>query len=78
VTAAEHPYVSKFWPPGHLIGYEHTFIAALGDFLSALESGQAYHPDFDDALKVQQILETVTISSKQRSWIKVPGALAPE
>lgn len=76
VTATEHPYVSKFWPPGHIIGYEHTFIAALGDFLSALEGGQTYHPNFDDALKVQQILETVTISSKQGSWIKVPGASA--
>ena len=36
VTGPDHPYSENFWKPGHIIGYEHTFIAALGDFLGAL------------------------------------------
>ena len=37
VTGPDHPYSENFWKPGHIIGYEHTFIATLGDFLSTLD-----------------------------------------
>jgi predicted dehydrogenase len=74
VTHPEHPYVRHFWPPGHIIGYEHTFIATLADFLTALSSGQPFHPNFEDALEVQRILAAVEESSKQRAWL----TLSPE
>lgn len=69
VTDPEHPYVSHFWPSGHVIGYEHTFIATLADFLHALSRDEPFHPNFQDALEVQRILTAVEESSKQRSWL---------
>jgi predicted dehydrogenase len=71
VTGPEQPYAENFWKPGHLVGYEHTFIATLGDFLMALEAEREFHPGFDDALKVQVLLETIASSSTSRQWLKV-------
>ena len=64
VTGTQHPYASHFWPPGHIIGYEHTFIATLADFLIAPGSGGDFHPNFEDALRVQRTLEAVEKSSR--------------
>jgi predicted dehydrogenase len=64
VTGPDQPYSANFWKPGHIIGYEHTFIAALGDFLRAVESGERFHPDFADGLAVQRVLAAVEESSK--------------
>jgi predicted dehydrogenase len=64
VTGPDHPYAGNFWKPGHILGYEHTFIAALGDFLPALESGAPFHPDFADGLAVQRVLEAVEKSAR--------------
>ena len=69
VTDSCHPYVGNFWPPGHIIGYEHTFIATLVDFLRALDSGEAFHPSFDDAVKTQHLLACVEQSQKRRCWV---------
>lgn len=57
VTEAIHPYVANWWPPGHLIGYEHTFVHAIADFLEAISKGAEIHPNFADGVKVMQILE---------------------
>jgi predicted dehydrogenase len=65
VTGPDHPYSTNFWKPGHIIGYEHTFIAALGDFLRSLESGEPFYPSFEDGLTVQNVLAAVETSSKQ-------------
>jgi hypothetical protein len=54
-TNPDHPYTRYFWPPGHIIGYEHTFIATLADFLNALGAGDPFHANFQDALEVQRI-----------------------
>jgi len=72
-TGPGHPYVSHFWPPGHIIGYEHTFIATIADFLSALDKNEPFHPNFDDAVEVQNLLETVENSARNKSWVKVPA-----
>jgi predicted dehydrogenase len=69
VTGPDHPYAENFWKPGHLIGYEHTFIATLGDFLSALARQEAFHPNFDDAVAVQRVLDAVERSAQSRSWV---------
>jgi predicted dehydrogenase len=62
---------NDFWKPGHVIGYEHTFISTLADFLRAVAAGEAFHPNFDDALAVQQVLEAVERSARDRGWAAV-------
>jgi predicted dehydrogenase len=69
VTGPDHPYWQNFWKPGHIIGYEHTFIAALGDFLASLEGNEPFHPNFEDAVRVQRVLDAVERSAKSRSWV---------
>jgi predicted dehydrogenase len=69
VTGPDHPYWENFWKPGHLIGYEHTFIAALGDFLTSLEGEQAFHPNFEDAVVVQRVLDGVERSAQSRGCV---------
>lgn len=71
VTGPGHPYVDHFWPPGHVIGYEHTFIATLVDFLHALAREERFRPDFADALDVQRLLEMVSQSSQRGGWMDV-------
>ncbi len=68
VTAPGHPYGTNFWKPGHIIGYEHTFIAVLGDFLRALDEDALFHPNFEDGLEVQSLLDAVERSSLTRAW----------
>lgn len=71
VTGPEHPYVSHFWPPGHIVGWEHTFIATLADFLELLEKGEQFHANFDDALEVQRLMDAVESSAKTKSWVSI-------
>jgi predicted dehydrogenase len=68
VTGPGHPYSANFWKPGHLIGYEHTFIGTLADFLQALAKDQDFHPNFQDALQVQKIMEAVQSSANSGTW----------
>jgi predicted dehydrogenase len=68
VTGPNHPYWENFWKPGHEVGYEHTFIATLGDFLKALAGKQEFHPNFADGLQVQSILDAVESSSNNTPW----------
>jgi predicted dehydrogenase len=70
-TGPNHPYATNFWKPGHIVGYEHTFIAALGDFLNAVLSETAFHPDFDDAVRVHRVLDAVDRSARERCWVAV-------
>ena len=71
-TDPGHPYVNQFWPPGHIIGYEHTFIATLADFLKALDEETEFHANFEDGLKVQRLLEAVETSAEKKGWVDVP------
>jgi predicted dehydrogenase len=71
VTGPDHPYSANFWKPGHLIGYEHTFIATLGDFLAALAINATFQPDFADGLAVQRLLDAVDCSSLSGRWTAV-------
>jgi predicted dehydrogenase len=75
VTGPDHPYAANFWKPGHIIGYEHTFIAALGDFLRSLADGQPFHPNFEDAQQVQVVLDAVERSAREGRWMTVSGDL---
>jgi predicted dehydrogenase len=57
VTERTHPYVSAWWPPGHIIGYEHAFVHAVADFLEAIHSGNGVTPDFADGVRIMKVLE---------------------
>jgi predicted dehydrogenase len=68
---AVQPYVGNWWPPGHGIGYEHTFIHAVADFVNACVEGKPVQPTFEDGLKNQRVLTAVEESSKTGKWAKV-------
>ncbi|MCB0826252.1 MAG: Gfo/Idh/MocA family oxidoreductase [Armatimonadetes bacterium] len=70
-TAAEHPYAGNFWPSGHIIGYEHTFINLLADAFSAICNDQETSPNLYDGLQNQRVLDAVDRSSESRSWVKI-------
>ncbi len=70
VTGPGHPYVGRYWKPGHVIGYEHTFISALADFLDSLDKPEPVRPNFEDALRVQEVLEAIEISARTGQWRK--------
>jgi predicted dehydrogenase len=57
VTNSTHPYVSAWWPPGHIIGYEHEFAHAIADFLTAIDKGTSIEPNFYDGMRAMQVLE---------------------
>ncbi len=71
VTEGVHPYVGAWWPPGHIIGYEHTFVHAVADFLTALEKDTMPSPNFKDGVKNQAVLDAVERSAKSGRWEKV-------
>ena len=74
VTDLKHPIFGHFWRPGHIIGYEHTFIAALAEFLFATSKGVRFRPDFADGLEVQRVLDALQRSATSREWTSVPTA----
>jgi predicted dehydrogenase len=59
VTESTHPYVVNWWPPGHLIGYEHSFVHTVADFVKAVIAGKKVEPDFADGLKTQRVLDAI-------------------
>jgi predicted dehydrogenase len=71
ITGPDHPYSENFWKPGHGIGYEHTFIATLGDFLNSMSGNEPFHADFRDGLVVQKLLDAVEKSAQSGSWISI-------
>ncbi len=72
VTEPTHPYAGAWWPPGHILGYEHTFVHTVLDFMKAVVAGKSVAPTFEDGLRNQKVLEAVEKSSKMRRWVKVP------
>lgn len=71
VTDPAHAYSEAWWPPGHTIGYEHTFIHEVVELMQAIEEDRQPSPSFVDGVKCQQVLEAVETSITERSWIKV-------
>ena len=74
VTDPDQPYMKHWWVPGLQIGYEHTFVHQVADFIQGIESGKAVHPTFRDALETQYVCDAVLDSAKSGKWEKVPGA----
>jgi predicted dehydrogenase len=71
VTDGEHPYMGKWWVPGLQIGYEHSFVHQVADFLDNLAKGKPTSPTFRDALETQKICDAVLASAKSGSWMDV-------
>jgi predicted dehydrogenase len=69
VTEASHPYLSAWWPPGHVLGWEHTFTHQAADLLTAIADGGQPLPSFGDGLAVQRVLDAVARSAASgSSW----------
>lgn len=66
-----HPYFGNWWPIGHIIGYEHTFIHTVVDFVNACVDGKLIQPTFEEGVKNQRVLEAVEASAKSGKWVKV-------
>lgn len=71
VTESVHPYISGWWPPGHIIGYEHNFVHTVVDFINAVVDKKPVQPDFADGLANQRICEAVEKSVQTRKWVKI-------
>jgi predicted dehydrogenase len=71
VTNFEHPYMDRWWVPGCTIGYEHTFVHALADFLRAAEEGRPAEPDFRSGWQTQKVCDAVLASAESGAWVTV-------
>ena len=78
VTEPVHPYLNAWWPPGHIIGYEHTFVNAMADFLKAIDSGAKAEPNFVDGVKEMEILDAALESARTGRAIEVTGRTVGE
>ena len=76
VTEPDHPYMAAWWPPGHLIGYEHSFTHEMRDLIEAIATGRNPAPSFADALQVQLVLDAVERSAASGAWTDVEAVLA--
>lgn len=70
-TDPSHPYIAAYWPPGHIVGYEHTFVNLVADAVTAVASGTSATPDFCDGVANQAVLDAVERSVRGRSWESV-------
>jgi predicted dehydrogenase len=77
VTEPEHPYMAAWWPPGHGIGYEHSFTHEIRDLIEAIGAGRDPAPSFADALQVQLVLDAVARSAESSLWTEVEPVLEP-
>jgi predicted dehydrogenase len=67
-----HKYVDAWWPPGHIIGYENTFVNHAADFIGCIANNKPCSPDFLDSTRNQAFLEAMSISAKRHRWVRVP------
>lgn len=70
-TDPTHAYSEAWWPPGHTIGFEHTFIHEMLEFYSAIKKDRQPSPNFHDGVKCQAVLEAVDRSIAERRWVKI-------
>ena len=68
VTDGDHPYMKNWWVPGLQIGYEHSFVHQVADFLQGLQNGKAARPDFKDGLATDYVVDAVLSSAKNGQW----------
>ena len=71
VTDGDHPYMGNWWVPGLQIGYEHSFVHQVADFIQGLSKGQPAQPDFRNAYGTQLVLDAILDSAKSHKWVEV-------
>jgi len=71
VTDGDHPYMGKWWVPGLQIGYEHSFVHQVADFLDGLANNEPASPTFRDALETQKVCDAVLESGRTSQWVAV-------
>ena len=71
-TEEVHPFTGNYWPAGHIIGYEHTFINLLHEMMSGIAQNKSTTPNFEDGYRNQLVLEAVERSSESRQWVQIP------
>jgi len=71
VTEESDPYVDHWWPPGHTIGWEHSFVHENYEFLSAVADGSEFSPSFGEALDVQTILDGIERADERGAWVNI-------
>ncbi|GGN94372.1 MULTISPECIES: Gfo/Idh/MocA family protein [Haloarcula] len=71
VTEDDHPYMDAWWPTGHIIGWEHTFVHENFEFLSAIADGGCYEPSFDAGLAAQRVVDAIERSHSQETWVSL-------
>ena len=71
VTERAHPYVGHWWPPGHLIGYEHSFVHTIADFVRAVVARKSVSPNFADGLANQRVLSAIEQSARLKKWVRL-------
>jgi predicted dehydrogenase len=75
VTEPDHPYLSGWWPPGHVLGWDVTFSHEIADLVTAIAEGTDPQPSFADGMQVQRVLAAVQESAASDSrWITVPSS----
>ena len=74
ITDGDHPYMSHWWVPGLQIGYEHTFIHQVADFIEGLSKGAPAAPTFREALSTDRVTDAVLRSAKSGRWERPDGA----
>jgi predicted dehydrogenase len=72
VTEPAHPYMQAWWPRGHIIGWEHTFIHEAKDLLESIAQNKPATPNFYDGLRCQQVLDAAVESSRSGRWVAIP------
>jgi len=66
-----HPYVGHWWPPGHIIGYEHTFVHTVYDLLEAVAKDKVPTPNFEDGVRNQKVLDAMEKAAATKRWVAV-------
>lgn len=66
-----HPYWSAWWPAGHVIGYDHTFVHEIYEFVRAINEDKKALPGFEDGLECAKVLEAVDISAAEKRWVEI-------
>lgn len=70
-TDPSHAFAQNWWPPGHTIGYEHTFIHEVVELMESFRENRQPVPNFRDGVKCQEVLEAVDLSIEKRQWIRI-------
>ena len=71
VTDGDHPYLGKWWVPGLIIGYEHSFTHQVADFLTGLTTGTPASPTFREALAANQVCDAIIASGQSGQWVNL-------